>query len=266
MKADRQKDFLAGSDNIYSFANSYRVEQLLKLGQIAEIFLKKVHGNRILDLGCGWANFIKFYVKRYRSPGFKDPIYLGVDSNESYIIENDKWLHEDTNWKSIQKWKFVKSNIESDCFWSLINKNNYDMILASEIIEHLNNRDLFLKRCYDIMGKDSIFIISTPVHRKQNEGVFERNKIFHEFEYYEKDFYDAVQKYFVVCGSFGSLIETNEFKKNLRQEYPDMFKLYNYMRKKLYLPPALLISIFKLLYSSLSGEVENLALVCKRKS
>ena len=264
--ADTNKDFSVGFDTDIRFSNTYYVGQLIKLGQISEIFLRKVRGNRILDLGCGWANFIKFYGMKYRGPGFRNPIYLGVDNNQAYINRNRQWLHKIVGGKLAQSIVFVRSNLEDGHLWSKLGSmEKFNMILACEIIEHLDARDLFLKRCCDIMDDNSVLVISTPVHRKPNEEVFRINKIFHDFEYYEKDFYQAVEKYFVVHSSFGTLLETQEWKKRLRRNYPEIFKLYNYMRKKLYFPPALLIAEFKILTSSLDGEIENLTLVCTRR-
>lgn len=264
--ANREKDFSARFDENYNFANSYGVEQMIKLGQISEIFIKKVNGNKILDLGCGGASFIKFYVKRYRGPGFKDPIYLGVDVNKKYIDRNNEWLNKLGRGKFARMSKFVRLNLEQGYLWNKLVGVKVNMVLASEIIEHLSDRDLFLKRCYNVLADDGILIISTPVHRRQDEGIFERNKIFHEFEYYWEDFYRAIKKYFTICGSFGSLINTIEFKKELRRRYPSLFKLYNQLRNELYFPPALLISIFKLYTSHLDREFENLTVVCKRRN
>jgi len=265
--ADTNKDFSVGFDEKkVQFANAYFVGQMIKLAQISEIFLKKVKGNRIIDLGCGWANFIKFYGLKYRGPGFKNPIYLGIDNNKEYIEKNKQWLNESTSGKLNKSILFAKYDLEGKKLWDKLgNKKRFDMVLACEIIEHVEDREALLKRCYDVLGDEGILIISTPVHRKPNEGIFRINHIFHEFEYYEKDFYKAIEKHFIVHDSFGTLIETNEFKKDLRINYPKLFKLYNYLRKKLFFPPALLVAEFKILVASLSGQIENLTLVCTRK-
>jgi len=233
---------------------------------MAEIFSRKVTGNRILDLGCGGASFIKFYVKRYRSPNFKDPIYLGVDVNKKYIDMNNEWLNKMGKGKFACTARFVNFNLEDGYFWNKLIKAKANLVIAEEIIEHLDNRDLFLERCHSVLADDGILIISTPVHRSREEGIFERNKIFHEFEYYWEDFYHAIKKYFIVCSSFGSLINTIEFKKKLRRKYPSLFKFYNQLKNELYFPPALLISIFKLYTSHLDKEFENLTVVCKQKN
>lgn len=265
---NREKDFSAQLNENYNFASSYGIEQIIKLCQISVIFLKEVHGNKILDLGCGGASFIKFYVKRYRGPGFKEPLYLGIDINKKYIDQNNEWLSKVGGRKFAKTAKFIKADIENENFWNklAINKVKANMVIASEIVEHLDDRDLFLKRCYDVVADDGILVISTPVHRNQDEGIFERNKIFHEFEYYCEDFFQAIRKHFIVCSSFGSLIKTEEFKMKLRRKYPDLFKLYNQLKNDLYFPPALLISIFKLYTSHLDNEFENLTVICKRRN
>ena len=262
---DTKKDFSARFNENYNFASSYSAEQLIKLGQMAEIFSRKVNGNKILDLGCGGASFIKFYVKRYRGPNFKDPVYLGVDVNKKYIAMNNEWLSNMGNGKFPRMAKFVHSDLETDFFWNKLAGVKADLVIAEEIIEHLTDRDLFLRRCHNVLADDGVIIISTPVHRSRDEGIFERNKIYHEFEYYWEDFYEAIGKYFLPCNSFGSLIDTMEFKKKLRQKYPGLYKFYNQLRSEMFIPPALLISVFKLYTSHLDREFENLTVVCKRK-
>jgi len=264
--ADTNKDFSVGFDTDFRFANAYYVGQMIKLAQISEIFLKKVKGNRILDLGCGWANFIRFYGLKYRGPGFKNPIYLGIDNNKTYIKKNKQWLDTLGNGKFAKSVSFAKCDLEGQNLWDKLgNRKGYDMVLACEIIEHVDNREALLKKCYDVLDDKGVLVISTPVHRKPNEGIFRINHIFHEFEYYEKDFYKAIEEHFVVHSSFGTLIETHEFKKDLRINHPQLFKLYNHLRKNLFFPPALLVAEFKILVSSLSGQIENLTLVCTRK-
>ncbi|MBT3408378.1 methyltransferase domain-containing protein [Candidatus Woesearchaeota archaeon] len=44
----------------------------------------------------------------------------------------------------------------------IFKKNSVETIIAGELIEHLENPILFLKKCYQILKKDGTLILSTP--------------------------------------------------------------------------------------------------------
>jgi len=58
----------------------------------------------------------------------------------------------------------IRDNTEGDCNWSIdAPDSNYDLILFSEIIEHLMNPLSSMKRCYLLLKPGGICIVSTPI-------------------------------------------------------------------------------------------------------
>jgi 2-polyprenyl-3-methyl-5-hydroxy-6-metoxy-1,4-benzoquinol methylase len=93
----------------------------------------------IADVGCGEGHLL-----RQVSKTFNDVELSGVD-----LVE----------YPNNNIFKFVKQNF-NESFNNL--KNSYDIVLAIEVIEHLENPRHFLRELAKILVKDGRLIISTP--------------------------------------------------------------------------------------------------------
>jgi len=248
-----------------NFGVSWNIEQFIKYMQIINIYQSHVkkHGF-ILDLGCGNGNFIKFYQLHFRQPSFKKTFYIGIDGNKKYIENCKEWISDYKNRDFYKTTKFIYANLNENMIWDKIQGYKIDIILALEVIEHLNDCDLFIKRIANLLNYKSIFIISTPVHYNSNELIFRKTKNVHLHEFYYKDFCKLISKYFHIRDSFGTLMETNEFKKCLKK-FPDYKKMYEEFKDN-YVPSQILIPLFELIVSKKNNKMENLTLICEKKN
>jgi SAM-dependent methyltransferase len=93
-----------------------------------------------LDVACGSGDFSSFIPKNYK--------YIGLEFS-SVQIQKAKKLNRNVKYADLRK-KFPISN------------NSVDVILASEILEHLFDTDFFLSECHRVLKKNGTLIITTP--------------------------------------------------------------------------------------------------------
>jgi len=102
---------------------------------------------KVLDVGCG-AGTICFYIAD------KGNNVLGVDISSKAI----KACQESAHILGIDKIaRFKAIDFPND-----IVKKRFDLIIFSEVIEHLQNDNLALKRIYNMLNNKGILIITTP--------------------------------------------------------------------------------------------------------
>lgn len=138
--------------------------------KFAQQVIKKYNLCSVLDIGCGFG--IK--LKKYIFPVCKD--ITGIDLD--YIINFCKKTH------SFGKW--INTNIENDEV--LLNKK-FDLIICSDIIEHLFNPNKLLDYLKKISHDTSLIVISTPerdlVHGKKHNGPPSNNVHIREWNNFE---------------------------------------------------------------------------------
>jgi len=69
--------------------------------------------------------------------------------------------------------------------------NNYDVILFSEICEHLFNIGMIIEKCYDLLAEDGVLIVSTP---RQNPSYFYQSP--HHLTEYRPDRFKMMLEYY----------------------------------------------------------------------
>lgn len=123
--------------------------------RVMELVPKSNEDIKIIDLGCGKGGIIR----RLRNLGFKDVTYCDkVDSfdNNVFICNLNKNL-------------------------PLIS-HRYDLAICTEVIEHLENKQLFFREVRRILKKDGLFIFSTPnVSNLPNRLIYFLHSMFIEF-------------------------------------------------------------------------------------
>lgn len=99
---------------------------------------------KILDIGCGMGHFLYFLKKE----NYKD--YLGIDGSEECIEFCKK---KKFNVKYIDAFEFLKTN-----------KNNFDLIVMNDIIEHLTRDEIIeiLKLIYNNLNQGGKIFVKTP--------------------------------------------------------------------------------------------------------
>ncbi len=102
----------------------------------------------VIDLGCGQGNISLFSAKKAKK-------IIGVDISEKNVEiarKNAKLLHLG------QKTSFVVGDIEK----IKTPKNKADLIIFTEVIEHLNKGLNVLQKIHGWLKKDGILFLSTP--------------------------------------------------------------------------------------------------------
>lgn len=133
-----QKDYYAKRNRKTGKNLYYREKISLKF--IKKIFKPK---NKLLDLGCGEGIFLN--ALRRNIPSL---IVKGIDFSNSNVIKVRK------NHLEVKKSDLSKGI----CY----KKEEFDMVYAGEVIEHLYNPDFFLQESNRILKKGGYLIISTP--------------------------------------------------------------------------------------------------------
>ncbi len=100
----------------------------------------------ILDIGCGVGTLSLYCAKKSKK-------VLGIDISKNAIsIANN----------SVKYLKLKNVNFETVDFPQNAPKGTYDLILCSEVLEHLPDDSLALKKIFNLLKPNGIAIISTP--------------------------------------------------------------------------------------------------------
>lgn len=112
--------------------------------------LKKI--KKVIDVGCGNGRHLK-------SLGFKltDSEIIGIDQSASEITKLNKEFNESVC-KNGNAYKFITGDIrEMD-----VPDNSQDLVVCSEVLEHVPNFEAVLEECYRILKPGSVMLISVP--------------------------------------------------------------------------------------------------------
>jgi SAM-dependent methyltransferase len=120
-----------------------------KINKISTLCPKE--GLKILDVGCGWGNFLQI-LNDNQLP------YLGIDvSQEAVAICSEKGLN---------CLKADLINLSKD------SKQKYSVITFFQVIEHLKNPLEYLKTAKKLLKKNGILLITTPNNNSPLRSLF----------------------------------------------------------------------------------------------
>ncbi len=102
---------------------------------------RRVKRGRLLDIGCGEGTLLDIARQR----GWD---VTGVEPNKHFVAWAEKNYH--------------LSILQGDAHHLRLCKNYYDVITLLDVIEHVHNPDLYLKRCYQLLAPGGVIFISTP--------------------------------------------------------------------------------------------------------
>ena len=163
---------------------------------------------KILDVACG-VGALSFY---FASQGAN---VKGIDISQRAINicqKTQKFLIKDD--KTFKKMEFEKVSIEK-----FKSKEKFDLVICSEIIEHVKNDDLFLKKVHQQLKKNGILYLSTPsseniLYKKGKLNQFDK-EVGHLRRYTQKEIIEKLEK------------NNFKIKKNKKIESPLRNLLFN---------------------------------------
>jgi len=139
----------------FNFAYSY----------IVDYFSKK---SKLLEIGCGYGYFLELISKKMNT----------------YAVEISKKAAEETH-KNNPNIKVYNSD-----FLKVRIMNDFNFVVAFDVIEHQNDLKSFLNKIYSILDKDGVFIFTTPDYGTIFNRIFSKHApavqpLYHNY-YFEK--------------------------------------------------------------------------------
>ena len=106
----------------------------------------------IVDIGCGDGVFTKRLAEI-----FKNSTVIGFDFDETAI----RLANEKKNKLSLTNLSFIKGN-------AFEHINKADLIVATDVIEHLHKPDEFMKNCFSTLNNKGNLFLSTPIRFRES--------------------------------------------------------------------------------------------------
>ncbi len=131
-----------------------RTKLLLEKEAIREIsnLLKKKKRIKVVDIGCGnGAVIIRLALKFKKNKAVE---FIGIDLSKSFVDYGNLAAKHKGLSGSV---KFKQSDVERNDLGG-----KYDVILSSEVLEHLENPEGFLKKIANALNKEGVLLLSTP--------------------------------------------------------------------------------------------------------
>ncbi|MCS7232407.1 MAG: methyltransferase domain-containing protein [Elusimicrobiota bacterium] len=164
----------------------------------------------IVDIGCGDG-----YLTTRLAQIYGNATVIGFDIEELAI----KLAIEQSSKFSLKNLSFI----HGDVFEFMKNKK-VDLIVATDVIEHLDNQEDFIKNCLNILKGGGFLFISTPIRIKE----------FPDDQYHIKEFfYDELRRF---IEKFGFLIIENFCSHDycLTEKYNKAYKFLGIGKIRLY--------------------------------
>ena len=135
-------------------AKSFTYRVILKelLPVFRQIKKNKKGTVKILDAGCGEGNISLFLSQQDPSVAV-----TGIDISEKSINISQTRLKKIRN-RVKKNIKFIKTEIEK----YKTEGDSFDLILLTEVIEHVYNDEIVIKKLYSLLGKEGVLFLSTP--------------------------------------------------------------------------------------------------------
>ena len=171
-----------------------------------------IKNKSVLDVACGSGYGVKILLEH----GAKNVI--GVDNSKETIFHAKKYY-------GLKNATFVLA----DALKLPFKNNEFDVVTSFETIEHLKNRDLFIREVKRVLKERGLFILSTP-----NILVYPKGNPFHIKEFNPAELQSFLKKYFKNIkilfqnNSFAtSILSSSSLKNNLEMNLKNFkdFKL-----------------------------------------
>ncbi len=141
--------------NIPSFSIAYSWQKtkrkIYNLGKVViEDKLKDKQEVKVLDIGCGDGGDIFRWAFSFKN---KNVEFFGLELSDPFV----RFAKEVVKKKNLENCSFEKMDVEKDGI-----KGKFDLVLVSEVLEHLKDPKALLERINSILNKSGYIIISTP--------------------------------------------------------------------------------------------------------
>jgi 2-polyprenyl-3-methyl-5-hydroxy-6-metoxy-1,4-benzoquinol methylase len=140
------REKLLGKTFVYkTFKNFVAPPKLVQ--KTIEEFLHVPDGASVLDLGCGYGDIASYYAGRCS--------YLGIDSNESYIVSARKRNSDNDA-------QFIIADISDP---EVLQRGPYDLVLLTGVLHHLPNEHVsnIVAAAMNLVGTSGRFVAIEPV-------------------------------------------------------------------------------------------------------
>jgi 2-polyprenyl-3-methyl-5-hydroxy-6-metoxy-1,4-benzoquinol methylase len=133
----------------YSWSKTKRIIQNLALKVIQEK-LKTQKKVRVLDIGSGDGGDLFRLALILKNPNVE---FLGIDISKSFV----NYSNEIASRRNLKNCKFIYDDLENS---RLVGK--FDLIITSEVLEHLKDPEKVVKNLALLLTKNSFIIATTP--------------------------------------------------------------------------------------------------------
>ena len=172
----------------------------------AKLIHSLLTGRKILEVGCGTGNLLQFL--------YDDKVELsGSDYSDIYLSKARE---------KNPKIKFFKADLLQKKSWIHL-ENEFDSVIASEVIEHIEDDLEALNTIHKILKPDGILVLTVPAFNSLYSSL--DKKIGHYRRYSKKSICNVVKKagfrverirYWNLLGMIGWLITFKILKKDLK--------------------------------------------------
>jgi SAM-dependent methyltransferase len=209
-----------------------------------EDFMQNVHNKKILDFGCGDA--------RYKEIIGKNNSYVGIDVAESGHLSEDK------NFNILWDKKKLPFNMDS-----------FDIIVCTEVLEHVENIDITINELKRVLKKNGLLFVTMPFiwveHEKPYD--FRRFTSFGIKKFFSDNDFELVKYKKLVNGKLAYYqLLLSELDRTLRDD--NKFKLGTSFKNLYYLIITLLFKVlikFFLPKSTFKEMYINNCIIIKKK-
>ncbi|MEO0234873.1 MAG: class I SAM-dependent methyltransferase [candidate division WOR-3 bacterium] len=212
-----------------------------------ELIQDYVKDKIVLDFGCGYgygSQILKKYAKKV----------VGVDLSPDVIkIAREKYGQENLEFLLIDK--LEKKGL-------MFQDKNFDVVVAFQVLEHIENIDLFFFEMKRILKDDGILILTTPnsnLRLLPFQTPWNHHHII-EFNYYELD--SILAKYFDFYKIFGITFTGIPLKNEIGRI--TKLKIFLYPFTNVFVPNRLKLKILQFLWDIFRGK-DILKIVSRKK-
>lgn len=117
-------------------------------------------GTRWFDIGCNSGAFLRAVVDRYAPHASGCDVYRAADKEER--------KYECYQLTDNSRWSYRQVDVAREADWG----GTFDVISALEVIEHMDDTDLFLDRVRDHLADDGLLVVTTPNVNNLRNRVF----------------------------------------------------------------------------------------------